>query len=729
MSFKAKKDFIYQNQTLPAEELASKTGLNLRQVQKLLEKIKVEKQIAGRFNNGIGKKTRIHWAIVWAPIFLTFMAYLPSLSNGFVNWDDPDNILNNIHIRSLDFTSLKWMFTSFFQGFWFPLNLFSLALDYRIGGLDPRIYHIHNLILHCLNTFFFFYVCKRVLESVQKRNDFQNRITPNNWVTDSSFFAALLFGLHPLHVETVAWVTDRKDILCGTYYLVALLVYLDYASCLKKWKLYVSLWFFVFALMAKPMAITLPLTFILLDIWPLGRFGKDVKKQDAQLETVQTNGFRIVMEKIPFFIVAGLVSWLTLLGESQIGAMLSIQKLPLIYRVANSFHTIFFQLWKMLCPINLSALYPMVLNTEIFTVENIVLFFLFVFVSGFCFYNRHKWPFFGIGWLSYLITLAPVSGLLQTGGQITADRYTYLTCLGPFLLLASGIGTLGSKRKWMMVLFSAVLTLLLGLATILQTQTWKDSIALWENVVKIFPRASDVAYSNLALVYEDAGREEDAISASDQALAINPQSAHNHEEKGVLLFHKGLAKEAIQEFHNTIALDPRQASPHMNLGKVYFQTGRLDDAKIEFETAISLDPGSADGFDSLGGIYIQQGHTDQALDAVSTAYNLEPSNIKYVLDLAAIYQKLNKIDDSIELFKRGINLNPRESFYYLDLGIAYYLKDMYPDAVDMLKKASELQPRNPDILRKLASAYLKLGQTDLANDSIQKAAALEAMRR
>jgi len=712
LSFKAKKDFISQNQTLPAEELASKTGLNLRQVQKLLEKIKDEKQIAGIFNNGVGEKTRVHWVVALTPVLLTLLVYLPSLSNGFVNWDDPDNIVNNIRIRSLDFSSLKWMFISFFRGFWFPLNLLSLALDYRIGGLDPRIYHVHSLVLHCVNTFLFYHICVRVLELGRKSGNWQKS---TNWVMNSSFLAALFFGLHPLHVETVSWATDRKDVLCGFYYLAALLVYLDYASSGKKWKLYCCFCLFVFALMSKPMAVTLPLVFILLDVWPLKRFGRDIEK-------------KIVLEKVPFFLAAGLVGLLAPLAESQIGAMLTMQELPFVYRVANTFNSIFFQFGKMILPLNLSTLYPITINVNVFTVENIVSFIMFVLVTWICFSYRHKWPFLGIGWLAFLITLAPVSGLFQTGGQITADRYTYLTCLAPFLLMASGIVALVSNRKWMMVLVSTVITFLLGWAAIIQTQTWKDSIALWENVVKVYPGVSYVAYSNLALAYETAGRIDDALSPIDQALAINPKSVHSHEEKGVLLFHKGLVNEAIQEFQNTIALDPKQASAHVNLGKVYLQTGKLDNAKTEFEIAISLDPGSVEGFDSLAGIYMQQGHADQALDAVNTAYNLEPSNMKYVLDLAAIYQKLDKIDDSIELFKRGIDLNPRESFYYLDLGIAYYLKGMYPDAVEMLKKASDLQPQNPDIFRKLGSVYSKLGQTELANENIQKATALEGPR-
>jgi protein O-mannosyl-transferase len=705
LSFKAKKDFIYQNQTLPAEELASKTGLNLRQVQKLLEKIKVEKQIASQFNNGVSEKIRLHWAVTLVPALLTFLAYLPSLNNGFVVWDDPENIINNTHIRSLDFSSLEWMFTSFFRGFWFPLNLLSLSLDYHIGGLDSRIYHVHSLVLHCLNTFLFYHICLRVLESVRKRGNWQKS---TDWVKNSAFLASILFGLHPLHVETVSWATDRKDVLCGFYYLAALLVYLDYASSGKKWKLYSCLCLFVFALMSKPMAITLPLVFILLDVWPLKRRGA-------------------ILEKIPFLVVAGLIGSLAPIAESQAGALLTIQELPFINRVVNSFYSIFFLLWKMLLPFDLSALYPLVLKTGFVSIGNICLFILFALISYFVFYNWSKWPFLAIAWLFYLLTLMPVSGLLSVGVQITADRYTYLTCLGPFLLLAAVISTFISDRKWMMVLFSIVLTLLLGTITILQTQTWKNSITLWENVVKIYPGVSFMAYSNLALAYESAGRFEDAIPQIDQALIINPQSVYAHEEKGVLLFHKGLVNEAIQEFKNSIALDPKRVSDYLNIGRVYLQTGKLDDAKAEYEIILGLDPKSAEAFDSLGKIYMTQGKKDQAMDSFNKAYKIEPGNMTYVLDLATTYQKLGKVNDNIELFKQAINLNPQEGVYYLDLGIAYYLKGMYPDAVDMLKKASDLQPQNSDILRKLSAVYLKVGQTELANESIQKATALDSV--
>jgi tetratricopeptide (TPR) repeat protein len=724
LSFKAKKDFISQNQTFPAEELASKTSLNLRQVKKLLEKLKTEKQIAVILDNGVSEKIRYRWAIALIPVLLTFLVYLPSLGNGFVNWDDPDNILNNMHIRSLDFSSLKWMFTSFFRGFWFPLNLLSLALDYRIGGLDPRVYHVHSLILHCLNTFLFYHICLRVLELVLKNI---NRQKPTNWVTNSSFLASLLFGLHPLHVETVAWATDRKDVLCGFYYLAALLVYLDYVSSGKKWKLYVCFCIFVLSLMSKPMAVTFPLVFILLDVWPLGRFGREIKIQENQDKKKRAIGLGPILEKVPFFLSAAIVGLLAPLAEFQIGAMPTMQDLPFISRVANSFYSIFFQLWKMVIPLNLSALYPFNVRINVFTVENIVSVILFVLVSSFCFYYRYKWPFLGIGWLSFLVTLAPVSGLFQTGAQITADRYTYLTCLAPFLLLACGIARLLFDRKWIMILASMVLMSVLGWLTILQTQTWKDSIALWENVVKVYPGISYLAYSNLALAYATAGRIDDALLTIDLALAIDPKSVRSHNDKGVLLIHKGLVNEAIQEFQNTIALDPKQALAHLNLGKSYYQIGRLADAKTECETALSLDPGYAEAFDSLGIIYSTQGKMNQAIDSFNKAHAIEPENTKYVLALASVYQKLNKFDESIELFKRAIDLNPQEWVCYFELGLTYKLKGMYPDAIEQLKKASELQPQNSDILKKLGSVYLKVGQTDLADESIRKAVALEAV--
>ncbi len=654
---------------------------------------------------------RLFWSLGLLAVFLAFLAYLPSLDNGFVNWDDPDNIQNNLHIRSLDASSLGWMLTSFFQGFWFPLSLFSLALDYGIGGLNPGIYHLHSLLLHCLNTFLFFLFCSRVLEWARNATGLKGGEEATAWVVKASFLAALLFGLHPAHVETVCWAADRKDVLCGLFYLAALVVYLGYASSGAKWKLYACLCLFLFALMSKPMAVTLPLVFLLLDAWPLKRIGT-----------------RVILEKIPFFILAALTGWMAFLAESRLGAMPSEQELPVINRVLNSLHSVFFHLWKMLAPLDLSALYPLTLKTDVVSWKNLVLFLLFLGVSWVCFYYRRKWPFLALVWLSYLTTLAPVSGLLQVGGLAAGDRYTYLSCLGPFLLLASGMAALLSNRKFLAAFFIPALALLLGGGTIRQAGTWKDSIALWENALKVYSGSSGAAYSNLALAYEGAGRVEEALQAIDHALWLNPRSALFHEQKGALLFHKGMAGDAIREFKASIALNPNQASAHRNLGHVYMKLGKPEDAEKEYEVAIRLDPGLADVQDSLGAIYLGRGRVDLALPAFIQAQALEPANMKYLLDLAYVYQQLKKFDEAIELFKRGIELNPREGVYYLDLGIAYYLKGSYPEAAEHLKKATELQPRNPDILKKLALAYARSGQKDLAEETMRKAVTLEAAK-
>lgn len=654
---------------------------------------------------------RLFWFLALLPVFLTFLAYLPSLSNGFVNWDDPDNIQNNLHIRSLDASSLGWMLSSFYQGFWFPLTLFSLALDYAIGSLNPGIYHLHSLLLHCLNTFLFFLFCSRFLTLARRASGLENRTDAGGWVVKSSFLAALFFGLSPVHVETVAWATDRKDVLCGFFYLGSLLVYVDYASSSKKWKLYACLGLFLLALMSKPMAVTLPLVFLLLDAWPFKRFG-----------------IKALLEKFPFLAASALVSWMALLAEKQVGAMPSVEEIPFIYRIANSLHSIFFHLWKMIVPVDLTALYPLAIHTEIASLRNLGLLILFLSISWLCFYGRKKWPFLSLAWLGYLVILAPVSGLLQVGGLAAADRYTYLTCLGPFILLASGIGALVSNRNKITVVGTVVLVFLMGMGTIRQAGTWKDSVSLWENVLKIYPGLSGAAYSNLALAYEGAGRGEEALRANDQALALNPRSAHFHDQKGFLLFYKGMTTEAIQEFKTAILLDPKQATAHRNLANAELKTGNPQDAEKDFETAVEIDPGLADAHNSLGALYLSRNQKDQALSELNQAQALEPENMKYLLDLAYVYQKYGKYDEAIDLFKRGIELNPGQGVYYLDLGIAYYLKGMYQEASEQLKKASELEPKNSDILRKLGLAYARLGKKDLAVETIRKAMALEAAK-
>ncbi len=711
MSKREKREFVLNNLFLPLEELSSQTGLSPRQVRKIIEKSKAGDTLSAAGSVLEQSWPRYGWLLALA-VLLTFLAYLPSLDNHLVNWDDLGYIQNNLHIRSLAFPSIQWMFSHFLNGFYMPLTWLSLASDYRLGGLNPRVYHLDNLVLHCLNTALVFLLSFRILTLVRKNGILEREGWRGEWTLSGAFLTAILFGLHPIHVESVAWATERKDVLFGFFYLLVLLFYLDYASShsRKAWKLTASLGLFLLALMSKPMAVTLPLVLLLLDAWPLGRFSRDRAK--------------VFMEKIPFFIASLLGAWLTILSQSKAEALLAAQVLPVPARVLNAFHSLAFYVEKMIFPAGLAAFYPITEKTKVVSLEYLSCIVLVFSWFGLCIYWRKKRPYLMAGSLYYLLTLAPVLGLFQSGSQTAADRFAYLPSLGPFLLFSSLVAFFFSNRRWVFILLAAGLAVSLGYRTLRQCATWKDSITLWENAVKVCPDVSVITYSELGNAYQDAGRLDDAIRAYDQAIALDPLPSAPYDSKGTCLYTKGFVEEAAKLFQAAIGKEPRNAIPHSNLSKAYQQMGKYEEALAEAGKAVQFDPGLASAYNNLGASYWYLKQPGKSFEAYQKAISLDPDNQSYLINLANLYAQGGKYDEAVGLYQQGIAVNPRKMIYYLNLGYIYFQTGKYQNAVDLLQRAADLQPGNPGIYQKLGLTYEKMGQGGLAAESFAKAKAL-----
>ena len=294
------------------------------------------------------------WTIGLLPVLLTSFFYLPVLKNNFVNWDDAEVIQENIHIRYLNLDSLHWMFTTFLSGNWIPLTWLSFAVDYRLGGLNPLIYHLDNLVLHGLNTLVVFFLSLKLLGRMPRQETFGAGQGILNWKWMAAFLTAILFGLHPIHTKSVAWATERKDLLSGFFFFTSLWVYLDYAANKKNSSYLICLGLFLLALLSKPMAVTLPLVLLLLDFYPLERLSGQWTKR--------------VLEKIPFWAASLLSGWITIIAQSQSKAFSAMDKLPMLFRISNAFHSVDFYLAKMFIPLDLAAFYPLPPDQNIFSI-------------------------------------------------------------------------------------------------------------------------------------------------------------------------------------------------------------------------------------------------------------------------------------------------------------------------------------------------------------------------
>jgi tetratricopeptide (TPR) repeat protein len=427
---------------------------------------------------------------------------------------------------------------------------------------------------------------------------------------------ALLFGLHPLRVESVVWATERKDVLYSFFYLSAVYVYLgrDFTQGVKSKKLWLCWTLFLLSIMSKLMAMTLPVVFLLLDIWPLHRFGNFKRT--------------VWVEKVPFFVLSIFAGGMALLGtESRTFSMAG--NVTLFQRIVNPFHSLAFYIWKMAFPFNLSPLYPFdrALDGAFYAKAALAVIFV-AGVSIYCFAKRATQPAWGIGWLFYIVTLLPVLGILQVGGQAAADRYTYLPCLGIFAPVSAAIVLLLSDRKKILSV-GALLALLLGFATVLQIGYWKDSETLWGRVTTLYPDQSAFAHTSLAFAYQEEGRTEDALGEYKRAITIPPPLPITYNGMGALLSQMGRNDEAIQTLKNANVIDPKYISAHLNLWTVYVTLGRNQEALTEVLEAIRLDPEVADFYCRLGLNYKALGRIQEARAAFEKAGAMDSANPQY----------------------------------------------------------------------------------------------------
>jgi hypothetical protein len=372
--------------------------------------------------NNIAKKGK--WFVALAILILTVLVYLPVIQNDFVNWDDPEYVYENRNIQVLGLQSLKWMLTTFHAANWHPVTWFSHALDHALWGLNPMGHHLTSILLHGLNAFLVVILIMRLLHHGKSVNyRFAGYEKENQLNRDSLIIAGvtgLFFGLHPIHVESVAWVSERKDVLYAFFYLLSIVLYIEYVSSRQGKKILyfgLSLGFFILSLMSKPMAVTLPVVLIILDFYPLERLS---------LKNVFTSQRKIILEKLVFFGLSAVSSILTIQAQKSAGAIKPYFSIQFTERLLVAIRAPVFYLYKMLWPTDLAPLYPYPSGISFFRIEYIISFSVLFMITGFCIYSWKRQKIWTVVWAYYLITLFPVLGIIKVGDQAAADRYMYL---------------------------------------------------------------------------------------------------------------------------------------------------------------------------------------------------------------------------------------------------------------------------------------------------------------
>jgi len=502
-------------------------------------------------------------------IFLSFFS-VPHFD--FVHYDDHVYVTDNPAVKTgLAAESISWALTSLDAGFWHPLTWLSLMLDYELYGLNAGGYHVTNILLHIINTLLLFIILGRMTGTLGR-----------------SFFVAALFALHPLHVESVAWIAARKDVLSTFFMMLTLWGYVHYVKNPGVGRYLLMVIAFVLGLTAKPMLVTLPFILLLLDLWPLGRFAE--KQSIADSKQLLHTGIvvRLLLEKVPLLILAAGVSVVTVIAEGQAGALAPMISYSLDVRMSNALVSYVLYIGKMFCPVNLTVFYPHPGSWPVWTV---ILSALFLGAISYCSIRcLRKYPYFATGWFWYLGTLIPVIGLVQVGTHGMADRYTYIPLIGLFIAIAWGsvdILKRLSHYKAVLGVFATVILAACGIQSYLQAQYWENAIRLFRHAVDVTDK-NYIAYNNLGAALARRGNPAEAVTQYRKAIKIIPQYLEAHFNMGAAFADQGEFSRAVDCYQRALNIRPDFAEAHNNLAIVLARQGQLEEAIQHFQMALII---------------------------------------------------------------------------------------------------------------------------------------------
>ena len=646
------------------------------------------------------------WLAVLLLIAATLVVYAPVWEFGFVDLDDDLYILDNLRVQSgLSWTNVGWALTALKAGFWHPLTWLSHMADCQIFGLQPAGHHVTSLVIHLANTVLLFWVLQLMTSAL--------------W---PSALVAALFSLHPLNVESVAWIAERKNVLSTFFGLLAIWAYVKYVEK-PDWRRYLFLTaLFVLGLMSKPMLVTLPCVLLLLDYWPLNRFGADPGKFFKKLP-------ELALEKAPLLLLSLTAGPLALLAESRAGALPDLGAFPLSVRFSNALVAYTSYLSKLFWPTDLVPFYPHPgASLEIW---RIVLSFVFLIAVSVVVVRRARSvPYLVVGWLWYLGTLFPVSGLIQVGGHAMADRYAYLPLIGVFILLVwGGWGWLGDfpvARRWG---GAALLCLFVGMMVTTRTQLnhWQSSVALFEHVIRSTEN-NHLAHNNLGIALLERGRMEEAAAQFAEALKIkpgnstslfnlgltmkrrgkteeaeryflkaleeNPTLAVAHNNLGIILEEQGASEEAFQHFHQAVRLDPRLPAAHTNLGRALAQQGRFGEAVDHFEISLQINPQQANVYSNLGAAFDLQGRSQEAVDNYRRALDLDSRSHLAHHNLGMLLLEESHLEEAAHHFSRAIEIKSDFVSSHYGLGLTRTQQGRISEAIGCFQQVLKLDPEN-----------------------------------
>jgi tetratricopeptide (TPR) repeat protein len=617
----------------------------------------------------------------------TFILYWPITHDGFTNFDDDGYVTGNPHVKAgLTWAGILWAFQAGYAANWHPLTWISHMIDVQLFGMDPAGHHFMNLLFHTANTLLLFILL--------------NNLTGAIW---RSAFVAALFAWHPLHVESVAWASERKDVLSAFFWMFTLIAYGSYAkarsasrSGFATAQYLLSLFLFACGLMSKPMVVTLPFVLLLLDFWPLQRFNPSTLKQ-------------LLLEKIPFFALAFAGSVVTYLVQKTGGA---VSGDPLSFRVLNALWAYERYIAKIFWPSGLAIVYPfpahgLLLLGIIAAVLLAVCSLAFTFLSG-------QKPYFFTGWFWFLGTLVPAIGVVEVGSASMADRYSYLPSIGLFILVTWALADFikSPHGKNLLAVTGTAALMICIILTHIQIGYWRNSITLFSHALQV-TTDNYVADACLGQALDIAGDDKDALKYCGEAVRIDPDYSPGQFFLGTALWKTGDTKNAEIHLSAAARSATRDSGFQYNVGKFFMERGRLTEAATYFAFAITNNPDNsnlAEEHNALGKTYLKEGNVKDAASELSKAVALEPDTAQFHYDLGTLLFNASKTDQATAEYSKAIELQPDFAQAHENLAVALASQGKLDQAIAEFSTVVHLQTNNPDAYFNLGFAYLNYHQ-------------------
>ncbi len=660
------------------------------------------------------KRNPVSILIAVALAVITLAAFWRITQNGFINFDDQDYVTENPMVLSgLNAKSFAWAFTTDFAGNWHPLTWLSHMLDVGVFGVKPGSHHFTSLLLHIANTLLLFLVLKKMTRALWR-----------------SAFVAALFAIHPLHVESVAWIAERKDVLSTFFFFLTIWAYArrpevrsqksEVRSTASDFRpltsgfYWLALLFFALGLMSKPMLVTTPFVLLLLDYWPLRRF--DLKTPSGNQEGRKLSWIPgLLIEKIPFFILALASSVITVVVQHRGGAIADVTALPMGVRAGNALVACVTYVRKTFLPVDLAVFYPF---PKVFS-ASLVLFSALV-LCGITILAVWRWrrsPYLAVGWFWFLGTLVPVIGLVQVGMQSMADRYTYIPLIGLFIALTWGAWEIFGNRIQYKFIWATVACGILATCfrlTMNQAGYWRDSETLFAHALRV-TRNNPVAEYSYGAALVPQNRVDEAFPHFEEAVRLKPDYAEAHNNIGLTLVLRGKFDEAIGHYHAALQAKPGSGETHYNLGRVLAMAGRPDEAVKEYQTALKFQPHMFEARNSLGIVLGEQGNFDEAAAQFQEILRRKSDYADAHFNFGNLLLRQGRFDEAITRLSDAAKLKPDDADAHQKLALALAMSGKSAEAVPEYRRALEIHPGSLGALNDLAWILATDSKAELRN--------------